>query len=226
MKRGSVMDEWDYIPLSRLSQAGYCLRRAALLTNEQLWQESSDTAKGKAEHDKVHTARTERRGDEVKLYEYPVFSDALGVSGKCDCIEAVRSEDGCMVPTIEFPVTLYPVEFKHGKVRTEQEYEIQLCAQAMCLEEMYHTSIPEGALFYISSHRRYPVLLDEALREKVRQTIAAIDSIRKTFHTPPADYGPKCGRCSMRELCMPEVQASAADYCKRLERQALEVETL
>jgi CRISPR-associated exonuclease Cas4 len=220
------MDEWDYIPISRLSHAGYCLRRAALLTNEQIWQESADTAKGRSEHGKVHTARTERRGEEVKLYEYPVFSDALGISGKCDCIEAVRSEHGCMVPTIEFPVALYPVEFKHGKVRTEKEYEIQLCAQAMCLEEMYHTHIPEGALFYISSHRRCTVLLDDKLREQVRQTIAVIDSIRKNFQIPPAEYGPKCSRCSIRELCMPEIQASASDYCKRLEMQAREVEPL
>jgi CRISPR-associated exonuclease Cas4 len=191
-KRGSAVDEWDYIPISRLSHAGYCLRRAALLTNEQIWQESSDTAKGRAEHDKVHTARTERRGDEVKLYEYPVFSDRLGISGKCDCVEAVHSEDGCMVPTIEFPVTLYPVEFKHGKVRTEEEYEIQLCAQAMCLEDMYHTHIPEGALFYISSHRRYSVSLNDELREKVKRTISALETIRREFYIPPAEYGPKC----------------------------------
>lgn len=220
------MDEWDYIPISRLSHAGYCLRRAALLTNEQIWQESADTAKGRTEHDKVHTARVERHGDEVKLYEYGVFSDTLGISGKCDCIEAVRSEQGCMLPTIEFPVTLYPVEFKHGKVRTEEEYEIQLCAQAMCLEEMYHTHIPEGALFYISSHRRYPVPLHDELREKVKQTISVMDDIRKQFRIPPAEYGAKCKRCSIRELCMPEIQASAADYCKQLERQAREVDPL
>jgi CRISPR-associated exonuclease Cas4 len=81
-----------------------------------------------------------------------------------------------MVPTIDFPVALYPVEFKHGNVRTEKEYEIQLCAQAMCLEEMSHTHIPEDSLFYISSHRRCPVSLDDELRDKVSQTVAAIDS--------------------------------------------------
>lgn len=125
------MDEWEPIPLSRLSHAGFCLRRAALLTNEQVWAESADTAKGRSEHERVHTQRIERRGDSAKLYEFPVFSKAMGVSGKCDCIEAEASAQGCMIPALDFPVRLYPVEYKHGKLRAEQEYEVQLCAQAM-----------------------------------------------------------------------------------------------
>lgn len=96
-------------------------------------------------------------------------SDVLSLLGKCDCIEAVRAEDGCRIPALEFPVKLYPVEYKHGSLREEESYQLQLCAQAMCLEEMFHTTIEEGALFFISSHRRLPVLLDEALREQVRQ---------------------------------------------------------
>ena len=103
------MDEWEPIPLSRLSHAGFCLRRAALLTNEQVWAESADTAKGRSEHERVHTQRIERRGDSAKLYEFPVFSKAMGVSGKCDCIEAEASAQGCMIPALDFPVRLYPV---------------------------------------------------------------------------------------------------------------------
>ena len=136
------MDDWDPIPLSRLSHAGFCLRRAALLTNELLWAENADTAKGRAEHEKVHTQRIERRGDTAKLYEFPVFSKALGISGKCDCIEVEAYEHGCTIPAVDFPVVLFPIEYKHGKLREEEEYEIQLCAQAMCLEEMFQTRIP------------------------------------------------------------------------------------
>ena len=84
------MDDWGYIPLSQLSQAGYCLRRAALLVNEQIWSESADTAKGRAEHERTHTRRTERRGNSVSIYEYDVFSDKLGINGKCDCLDSVR----------------------------------------------------------------------------------------------------------------------------------------
>lgn len=150
-----VDDEQEYLPLSWLSQADYCLRRAALLLNERVWVENVETAKGRAEHERVHTQRVERRGDFVKLYENSVFSDKLQISGKCDCIEAIRDKAGCMIPAVDFPVRLLPVEYKHGKLRDESEYKIQLCAQAMCLEEMYHTIIPTGALFFITAHRRW-----------------------------------------------------------------------
>lgn len=214
------------IPLSRLAHAGYCLRRAALLTNEQLWNESADTAKGREEHKRVHTSRIERRGDTVSLYEYDVFSQLMNIGGKCDCIEAVRDEAGCRIPAVDFPVSLYPVEYKHGKVREEEEYELQLCAQAMCLEEMYRTTIGEGAIFYISSHRRKIVTFTESLREKVRQTVAEIEKIRREYYTPPAQPGPKCKRCSLRDLCLPDVKASASDYCKKMAMEAMEVDDL
>lgn len=225
-RSGSRLDEWDPIPISRLSHAGYCLRRAALLTNEQLWLESPDTAKGRAEHRRVHTGRIERRGDEVKLYETSVFSNTLHISGKCDCVEASAAEDGCTVPGIPFPVSLYPVEYKHGKSRTEEEYEIQLCAQAMCLEEMFQTEIPEGAIFYITSHRRVPVILTRELRDSVRSTIEQVDALRKSFTVPPAEFGPKCKRCSLKDACMPELRTSAEDYCRELAKNAQGVEPL
>ena len=216
------MDEWEAIPISRLSHAGYCLRRAALLTNEQLWAESADTAKGRREHERVHDERIEKRGDELKLYEYTVFSDTLGISGKCDCIEAIRDETGCRIPAADFPVKLYPVEFKHGRIRSEEEYEIQLCAQAMCLEEMYHTSIPEGALYYTSSHRRQTVVLNDDLRRKVVDTVRAVDQIRREFRVPPAVPGAKCTKCSIRDLCMPDISGSAESYCDKMRKEAIQ----
>lgn len=220
------MDDWEPIPLSQLSHAGFCLRRAALLTNERVWSENADTAKGRSEHERVHTQRIERRGDSAKLYEFPVFSRTLGVAGKCDCIEAESSPEGCLIPALDFPVRLYPVEYKHGVLRSEQEYEMQLCAQAMCLEEMFHTQIPEGAIYYITSHRRYPVSLTEELRSLVKETIGKIESFRRSFTIPPAEYGAKCRACSLREHCQPDVQQSATDYCTRLRKEAMEEEAL
>lgn len=220
------MDEWEAMPLSSLAQAAYCLRRAALLTNEQVWIESVDTAKGRTEHERVHDERVERRGNEIKLYEHAVFSDELNISGKCDCVECVAAPDGCHIPAADFPVRLYPVEYKHGKVRDEESYEIQLCAQAMCLEEMYRTRIPEGAIFYITAHQRKTVMLDDGLRERVRQTVVELERMRRTFDIPAARYGPKCKRCSIRENCMPEVGRSAAAYCRTLEQEAKAVEAL
>ena len=214
------MDEWDFIPLSRLSHAGYCLRRAALLTNEQLWSENADTAKGRLEHERVHDERIEHRGSSIRLYEYTVYSESLGISGKCDCIEAERDETGCRIPAADFPVRLYPVEFKHGKLRTEEEYEIQLCAQAMCLEEMYGAHISEGAILYQSSHRRQTVQFTDALREKVYKIIQVLDESRKNFTVPSAEPSSKCIRCSMCELCLPELSRTAKGYCQRLADEA------
>lgn len=208
------------MPLSWLSQIDYCPRRAALLLNERLWAESTDTAKGRSEHERVHSRRIERRGDNLKLYEFTVFSEQMQLLGKCDCIEAVRDESGCRIPAAEFPVRLYPVEYKHGSVRDETEYQIQLCAQAICLEEMFHTTIPEGAIFFISSHRRVPIALDEALRKKTRETAENLWNIRHRLKVPAAQYSAKCRRCSLKELCMPKVQASAKKYLSQLRREA------
>ena len=211
------MDEWEPIPLSRLSHAGFCLRRAALLTNEQVWAESADTAKGRSEHERVHTQRIERRGDSAKLYEFPVFSKAMGVSGKCDCIEAEASAQGCMIPALDFPVRLYPVEYKHGKLRAEQEYEVQLCAQAMCLEEMFVTEIPEGAIYYGEIRRRQPVELTAALRERVRDSFAEMHRLFERGYTPRAKMTAACKSCSMQELCQPTLakRLSASEYIRR-----------
>ena len=213
------MDDREYLPLSWLSQANYCLRRAALLLNERVWEENAETAKGRAEHKNVHT-------HQLKLYEYTVFSDTLGLVGKCDCIEAVRSGNGCMIPAARFPVQLYPIEYKHGSVREELSYQIQLCAQAMCLEEMFHTDISSGALFFISAHRRLEVLFTDELRATVEKTAEELRSIRDSFHIPPTEYERKCKKCSLKEYCMPKVKTSAQRYCEILAREAKEVEPL
>ena len=219
-----MKNEEDYLLLSQLTHAGYCLRRAALVMNEQLWNESVDTVKGRQEHMKVHDRRIERRGNEIKLYEYEVISHDLMIRGKCDCIEAVRDDCGCRVPFSDFPVLLKPVEFKHGRVREEEEYDMQLCAQAMCLEEMYKTNIEDGDIFYVSSHKRHTVLFTEELRKKTKDIIKALQKIRSEYSVPPAEYGAKCKKCSLAELCMPKMKKTAATYCKRLEEEAMEVE--
>ena len=217
------MNDKEYLPLSWLSQMNYCPRRAALLLNERAWVENVETAKGRAEHERVHTQRIEKRGDFLKLYEYEVVSETLGVSGKCDCIEARQAEDGCIIPAVDFKVSLFPIEYKHGKVREDElEYKIQLCAEAMCLEEMYQTSIPEGEIFFISSHKRLRVLLNEELRERVRETAAELRKIREAFLIPEAEYSSKCKKCSMQEYCMPKVKKSASEYCRKLRAEAEE----
>lgn len=223
-RTGSALDDLDYLPLSWLSQVDYCQRRAALLLNERVWVENADTAKGRAEHDRVHDQRVERRGDSLKLYEYTVFSDGLGIWGKCDCIEAQRWEKGCMIKAADFPVKLYPIEYKHGTVREERSYMIQLCAQAMCLEEMFSTTIPCGALFFISAHRRMEVEFTPQLRADVKKRAVTLRNLWEEHSIPAAEYSAKCKRCSIREYCMPKVKSSAREYCRRLVQEAMEVD--
>ena len=215
------MDEQEYLPLSWLSQIAYCPRRAGLLLNERLWAENADTAKGRAEHTRVHTQRVEKRGNLVNLYEFTVFSDSLLLLGKCDCIEARMDASGCHIPAVEFPVKLYPIEYKHGTLREEEEYQVQLCAQAMCLEEMFHTVIPEGALFFVSSHRRMTVSLDAALRARTQALAKELHRLRDELSVPAAQYSAKCRRCSLRELCMPKARSSAESYLLCLQKEAV-----
>ena len=206
------MDEREYLPLSWLSQMAYCPRRAGLLLNERLWAENSDTAKGRAEHTRVHTQRVEKRGNLVDLYEFTVFSDRLFLLGKCDCIEARRDASGCHIPAVDFPVRLYPIEYKHGTLREEEEYQIQLCAQAMCLEEMFHTSIPEGALFFISSHRRMAVPLDASLRARTEALAAQLHQMRDSLDIPSGEI-----QCQMPPLlAVGAVYAKSAAVCTAL----------
>ena len=150
-----------------------------------------------------------------------MFSDSLLLLGKCDCIEARMDASGCHIPAVEFPVKLYPIEYKHGTLREEEEYQVQLCAQAMCLEEMFHTVIPEGALFFVSSHQRMTVSLDAALRTRTQALAKELHRLRDELSVPAAQYSAKCRRCSLRELCMPKTRPSAESYLLCLRKEAV-----
>lgn len=212
----SSTEERELLPLSYLSQYGYCPRRCALLLLEQVWIENEYTAAGRAEHERVHTHRIERRGDRVTLYEFPVFSRKMGVSGLCDCVELHEDAAGVPVPFGEGKYTFYPVEYKHGVVRDEREYQLQLCAQAMCLEERYGCSIPRGALFFIDAHRRDEVEFTPELRAETKRIAVALSDLSERAVFPVAVYSPKCKKCSLAEACQPRVAQSATAYCRKL----------
>lgn len=220
------MDEEEYLPLSWLSQATYCLRRAALLLNERLWMENADTAKGA-----MNTAAPMSGGSSVGALSSNCSSTMCIPNSYAYGASAIASRRsvanrGCRIPAADFPVCLYPVEYKHGSVREEPEYNIQLCAQAMCLEEMYHTHIPSGAIFFITAHRRLEVAFTSELRAKIKTAANALWEIRRTLKVPAAEYGRKCQRCSLKDLCMPKTASSAKAYCQTLAREAQEAEAL
>ncbi len=222
MQSSSAESEGELLPLSYLSQYGYCPRRCGLLMLEQVWSENEYTAAGRAQHERVHTARTERRGPLLSLYELPVFSRRLGISGLCDCVEAHEDPRGVPLPFGPGTYRLYPVEYKHGVVRDEEEYQIQLCAQALCLEERYGCTIPSGALFFIDAHRRDEVLLTPALRAKTECGAWVLRDLSNASVLPEAQYGFKCKKCSLAEHCQPKLKLSSAAYCGSLWNFVLE----
>ena len=211
----------ELFPLSWLSQYGYCKRRCSLLALEQIWQENEYTAAGRMQHKRVHTGRTEQRGDTIYIFEMPVFSRGLGVNGFCDCVEAHPSLSGAAIPYGKGKYTFYPVEYKHGVVRDEEEYHLQLCAQAICLEERFGVEIPVGAIFFIDAHRRDEVLLSQELREQTWKTAKEISDMVESQKTVPAAYSAKCKKCSLREACQPRIRRSAQSYSEGLWEEAI-----
>lgn len=221
MQSFSEDESRELLPLSWLSQYGYCKRRCSLLALEQIWQENEYTAAGRMQHKRVHTARTQQRGAVIHIFEMPVFSRRLGVSGLCDCVEAHPSPSGASIPYGEGAYTFFPVEYKHGVVRDEEEYHLQLCGQAICLEERFGVQIPAGAIFFIDAHRRDEVLFSQELREQTWQTAKEIADMVESAKLIPAVYGAKCRKCSLREACQPKIKKSARSYSDGLWDEAV-----
>lgn len=211
----------DYIHLSLLSQFGYCKRRAALIMLEDVWHDNEYTAEGTMHHERVHMQGKIKRKDTIFLYDFNIHSHQLRLSGKCDCIEAALDETGCILPFYEGRFKLYPVEYKRGVIRNEEEYNLQLCAQAMCLEEMYHCKITCGAIFYINSHRRIEITFHDALRNKVISTAKELIETLEAMKIPPAVFSVKCKKCSFIDICLPKAKTSAKVYNARLRKVAM-----
>jgi len=214
------MDEEDLVPLSYLSQYCYCPRRAALLLVDQQWADNQFTAEGTLIHERVHQEGREKRGPSLSLRGLYLHSSCLGLAGKADCVEMQAATDGVTLPGWEGTWRLYPVEFKHGERRDEIEYEVQLCAQAMCLEEMLGGRITEGFLFYEADHRRQAVMLDTRLRGLVEDGARQLHAMLKTGQIPPPRRSSRCKGCSMVDICLPRVRRSGRDYLAQLLRDA------
>jgi CRISPR-associated exonuclease Cas4 len=188
----------DPIPLSALQHWAYCPRQCGLIHLEQQFAENIHTARGHAVHQLVDTPGEEvRRGVRIER-ALPLWSDRLGLIGKADLVEF--HPDG----------TVFPVEFKHGRKRGRVADDLQLAAQALCLEEMLGRPVPRGAIFHASSHRRREVVITAALRSLVEQTASAIRAMLASARLPPPVHDARCKECSLRELCQPEVAAAAA----------------
>lgn len=196
--------EDDLVQLSSLQHFMYCERQCALIHIEQLWSENLFTAEGRIMHDKVDTANRESRGKIRIEYGVPLRSLRLGLIGKADVVEFHKKDDRTWQP--------FPVEYKRGKPKADDCDKVQLCAQALCLEEMLNVEIKEGALFYGQTRRREDVVFDEALRTETEETARKVHELIESGVTPKADYSKKCKQCSLLGLCMPKISRKASKY--------------
>ena len=209
--------EDDYLQLSGLQHFAFCRRQWALIHVEQQWRENLRTVEGGILHERAHdeTIR-ERSGNKIVMRGLRVSSSALGVSGTCDVVEFFCGESGARLAGEEGIWQPYPVEYKRGSSKPGDADRLQLCAQAMCLEEMLGCPVPEGALYYGETRRRERVSLDEALRKQVVSRLAEMHELYRRGYTPKVRTGKYCNACSLKEICLPALcgERSASTYIR------------
>ena len=205
----------ELIPLSALQHYLYCPRQCALIHVEQVWSENRFTAEGRVMHEATSEAGQEKRRGVRVVTAMPLVSRRLGVSGIADLVEMHKNEDGTWKP--------FPVEYKRGKPKSHRADEVQLCAQAIALEEMFGVELTEAALFYGETRRRVPVPLDAELRRLTSETAAAAIALLRSGVTPQPVYGSrKCNACSLVEDCQPRRLARTLKASDWLARQIAE----
>lgn len=198
--------EEDFLMLSGIQHFCFCQRQWALIHIDMLWEENLRTAEGEIMHDKCHDSMSsESRGDILISRGLPVFSRAMGVSGECDVVEFIRDDNGISLSGREGRYKVYPVEYKQGSPKEHNADVFQLCAQAMCLEEMLVCEISEGALFYGETKRRTKVQFTDAMRTEVREMFELMHHYMKNSYIPKVKPTKSCNACSLKDLCLPKL---------------------
>lgn len=200
--------EEDFLPLSSIMHFAFCQRRWALIHIERQWAENMQTALGRVMHANAHGGTAEKRGDLWITRSLPVFSRALGLRGECDVVEWRASDFGVSVAGRKGLWLPTPVEYKRGSPGEHSEPDaVQLCAQAICLEEMLVCRIDEAFLYYGEPHRRFPVALGSDLRERVSDIALQMHQCYARQHTPRVKPQKRCRSCSLADICLPRMPA-------------------
>ena len=208
--------EEAYLPLSALQHFSYCPRQFALIHIDQQWAENRFTAEGQLLHRRANSGESGTLGDIHVARSVRLVSTRLGLAGVADVVEFHRvREEGCSLPGLEGLWQPYPVEYKRGRSKADDWDRIQLCAQAIAIEEMLNAAVPEGAIFYGQPRRRERVTIGQALRETTARIADEAHSLYAIGRLPEPQPGPKCNRCSLRSICMPD-RKSASEYLWRM----------
>ncbi len=206
-----LYSEEDLLPLSALQHLLFCHRQCALIHIEQVWMENLFTAQGRLMHERVDQTGRESRKDVRIVYGMPLRSLRLGLIGKADVVEFHLGGDG----KGKLPL---PVEYKRGKEKKENWDRVQLCAQAICLEEMLAVKVPAGALFYGKNRRRRDVFFSEELRQETESTAMKLHELIAAGRTPGPIYTKRCDSCSFYPLCLPKLLEMKKKVARYLEQ--------
>ena len=207
--------EEDWLQLSGLQHFAFCRRQWALIHIEGQWAENYRTVDGQLMHEHVHDQEfRESRGDCLIVRGLAVHSAELGISGQCDAVEFHKDSTGVPLRNREGLWRPYPVEYKRGRPKAHNADELQLCAQAMCLEEMLCCAVSEGALYYGEPRRRTAASFTPELRGQVRDSLAEMHELYQRRYTPKVKPSKACNACSLKELCLPKLmnRKRVSDY--------------
>ncbi|MDO4582040.1 MAG: CRISPR-associated protein Cas4 [Bacillota bacterium] len=213
-----IYAEDEYLQLSGIQHFSFCRRQWALMYIEQQWKDNLRTIEGEILHERAHDeGYFEKRGELLIVRGLPIQSQTLGISGQCDVVEFHADPFGVTLPGREGLWRPYPVEYKRGVAKVNDADRLQLCAQAMCLEEMLCCEVPEGALYYGKTRRREIVILSGELREAVLSMFAEMHEYHRRGYTPKVKTGSFCRACSLNEVCLPKLckNTSAKEYLHR-----------
>jgi CRISPR-associated exonuclease Cas4 len=218
-----MYSEDELIPISALQHLSFCERQWALIHLEQIWSENLFTAEGRNLHEKTHEADVENRPGVRTVRGLRLRCLRLGLVGQADVVEFHTAEGGVPLDGVSGLWRPFPVEYKRGKAKSDNCDRVQLCAQALCLEEMLGTSIREGALFYGRPRRREQVEFTPALRTETESLAARLHELYQSGKTPKVAYSSKCRSCSLLECCLPKVTGIDKDIghylAKALEKE-------
>ena len=209
MKASETLMRYDpdeYLMMSGLQHFCFCRRQWALIHLEQQWEENRQTAEGRLDHTRCHDAdKTEKRGDLIIMRGMRVVSHRLRLSGVCDVVEFRSNDDGISLSGYEGKWDAVPVEYKHGHSKENDADRIQLCAQAIALEEMLQCEISIGILYYAETRKREAVHISNELREKTQRLAGEMNSYNEKGYTPKVRTGKSCRACSLKDICLPEL---------------------
>lgn len=207
--------ENDYLMISGIQHFMFCRRQWALIHIEQQWQENRLTVEGEVIHRNAHKDDfIEKRPGILVTRGLRVFSPTLGITGQCDVVEFLSSEEGVPLHGHRGLWQAVPVEYKRGKDKEDDSDIFQLCAEALCLEEMLHCRIPYGFFYYHEIRRRRKIDLDEDIRSRVKSALREMHELFHRGRTPKVKTSKKCQSCSLKRLCLPKLcrTQSVADY--------------